>query len=164
MKPKEKEFCRLTALCGEPSRAAYMAGYRHPERRWQQLLCREDIAAEIKRYASLLRSVYEDTAVGGLYRIAFGAHNDALRLLYRENLSDAELNDLDLSSVAEIKRTKDKSVEIKFVDRVKAIDKLNEIFNSSQELNSPGGLVEAIRLSAQALRRSADPERESDEV
>ena len=152
MKPKEKEFCRMMALCGEPERAAREAGYRHPQRRWQELLCREDIAREIKRCAAMLKSVYENNAVSGMYRLAFGRTGDALRLLYHEDPTDEELDALDLSSVAEIKRTKDKSMEIKFFDRVKAFDKLNESLHVSAEQNSAGGLIEAMRLSAQALR------------
>ncbi len=161
MKPKEKEFCRRMAACGEPERAARQAGYRHPDR-WQKLLCREDIAAEIKRCADVMRAVYENTAVCGLYRLAFGKPGEALQLLYREDPSAQELESLDLSSVAEIKRTKDKSVEIKFFDRIKALDKLNEIFNSSKEINSTGSLLETMRLSAQTLGKLAASEGDPD--
>lgn len=161
MKPKEKEFCRLTAICGDPARAAREAGIKSAKK-WQRLVCRADIAAEIGRNAEALRAVYRHTAMCGLYRTALSNPCDALKLLYHEDPTDAELETLDLSSVAEIKRTKDKSMEIKFFDRVKAADKLNELLNSSEELNSSGGLIEAMRLSAQALGRSVMPAGDDD--
>ena len=164
MKQREKDFCRLMAIYGEPERAARMAGYKHPADQWQKLLCREDIAAQIRTNAQSLRAVYEDTAVCGLYRLSFGKPSEAIRLLYREDPSDEELDALDLSSVAEIKRTKDKSVEIKFFDRIKAADKLNEALNSTKEISSGGGLLEAMRLSAQALGRIARTEDDDDGI
>ena len=163
MKPREKEFCRLMALCGEPMRAAREAGYKRPDR-WHRLLCRSDIAAEIKRCADVLRSVYASTAVSGLYRLSFGKTGDALRLLYRENPSEEELDSLDLSGVAEIKRTKDKSVEIKFFDRIKALDRLNDVLRSSGEAGASGGLLEAMRMSAMALSRTTDVEGDDDGI
>jgi len=163
MKPKEKEFCRFMAVYGEPMRAAKEAGYKHPEN-WPRLVCREDIAAEIRGCSASLRTVYQETAVSGLYRLAFGNPADALKLLYNENPSDKELEALDLSAVAEVRRTKDKSVEIKLYDRVKALDRLNDILNSSRELNPSGGLLEAMRLSAQALGRRGGSEGETDGI
>ena len=161
MKPKEKEFCRLTAICGDPERAAREAGYRSADK-WRRLICRADIAGEIRKNASTLRSIYRDTAMCGLYRMAFGKQSDALKLLYRANPSDKELEAMDLTSVAEIKRTKEKSVEIKFFERVKAAEKLNTLFNSSEELNSSGGLIEAMTLAAQALGHSTGSEGDKD--
>lgn len=163
MKPKEKEFCRQMAFCGDPERAAREAGYRSKER-WKQLLCRDDIASEIRRCTNSLRAVYQNTAVCGLYRMIFSKPSDALKLLYRENPTDAELEALELYGVAEIKRTKDKSVEIKFFDRVRATDKLSELLNSSGELNSTGGLLEAMRMSAEALGREIRSEGDNDGV
>ncbi len=163
MKPKEKEFCRQMAFCGDPERAAREAGYRSQEK-WKRLLCRDDIAGEIKRCTDALRAVYRNTAVCGLYRMIFSRPSDALKLLYRENPTDAELEALELYGVSEIKRTKDKSMEIKFFDRVKATDKLSELLNSSGELNSSGGLLEAMRLSAEALGKDTRFEGDDDGV
>lgn len=162
MKTKEKEFCRLMAYRGDAKRAARDAGIKADK--WQRLLCRSDIAAEIERCAESLRAVYRSTAVCGLYRTALSNPTDALKLLYREDPTDEELESVDLSSVAEIKRTKDKSMEIKFFDRVKAADKLNELLNSSKESSASGGLIEAMRLSAQALGRSVHAEGDDDGV
>lgn len=163
MKPKEKEFCRQMAFCGDPARAAREAGYRSAEK-WKRLLCRDDIVSEIKRCADSLRAVYRETAVCGLYHMIFSKPSDALKLLYRENPTDGELEALELYGISEIKRTKDKSMEIKFFDRVKATDKLSELLNSSGELNSSGGLLDAMRQSAEALGRVSRSEGDQDGV
>ena len=163
MKTREKEFCRLMAIYGDPYKAARQAGFRKPDEKWQELLCREDIAAHIRKFARALRAVYEDMVACSLYRLSFGRSNDALRLLYSENPTAEELEALDLTSVSEIKRTKDKSVEIKFFDRIKACNQLQVVFNSSEESNPSGGLIEAMRLSAETLGRIARTEGDADE-
>ena len=150
MKPREKDFCRRLALCADPIRAAREAGYKHPEASLCRLMGREDITAEVRRLCANLRTLYESVAVSGLYRLACGGAGDALTLLYSDSLTPEQLSELDLSRVSEIKRT-DKGVEIKFCDRVKAIDKLSELLGGDAENRSAGGLLEAMMLSAQAL-------------
>lgn len=150
MKPKEKEFCRLMTVYADPVRAAREAGYKHPETAWSELTAREEIVGEIRRRCENMRSIYEHTAVCGLYRLAYGGMSDALTLLYREDLSPQELRSLDLMNVSEIKRT-DKGVEIRFCDRIKAIGALSEALGTGDAHGSGAGLLDAILLSAQAL-------------
>ena len=150
MKPREKEFCRLMTVYADPVRAAREAGYKHPEKAWSELSAREEIVGEIRRRSENIRSIYESTAVCGLYRLAYGGAGDALTLLYREKLSEDELHRLDLRNVSEIKRT-DKSVEVRFCDRIKAIEKLKELLESGSKQGSGTGLLDAILLSAEAL-------------
>ena len=150
MKPKEKDFCRRLALCADPMRAVREAGFRHPEQSLCKLMVREDIAEEVKRLSRNMRSVYESIAVCGLYKLAYGGTGDALTLLYGDSFTADQLREMDLSRVSEIKRT-DKGVEIKFCDRVKAVDKLGELFSGGNESGTAGGLLEAMRMSAAAL-------------
>ena len=150
MKPKEAEFCRLMTVYADPVTAAREAGFKHPERAWTELSARKEIVGEIRRRCENIRSIYESTAICGLYRLAYGGASDALTLLYRDELSEDDLNLLDLRNVSEIKRT-DKGIEIKFCDRIKAIDKLHELCGSGAEQGQGTGLLDAIRLSAQAL-------------
>ena len=149
MKPKEKEFCRLMAVSADPVRAAREAGYRHPGRDWSKLVTREEIAAEIRRQCENIRSIYESTAMCGLYRLAYGGVGDAVTLLYRKDFSEEELRALDLRNVSEIKRS-DKGIEIKLCDRIKAIDKLQELLGNGTH-SCGAGLLDAIMQSAQAL-------------
>ena len=76
--------------------------------------------------------------------------SDALTLLYRDDLSEEDLGMLDLRNVSEIKRT-DKGIEVKFCDRIKAIDKLQELLGSGEEQGNGSGLLDAILSSAEAL-------------
>ena len=59
-----------------------------------------------------------------------------------------------------MKRT-DKGVELKFFDRLKALDKLSELSDTVADSRSAGGLLEAMRLSAQALREAGEMEDEN---
>ena len=154
LKHREEEFCRLVAVLGDPAAAARQAGYRDPQEKWPSLIAREDIARGIRKAARNVRGVYEDAARCNLYRVMFSENTDAFRLLYRDTITDEELAGLNLSGVAEIKRTKDKSVEIKFFDRLKVLDKLNAAEGESN--GSAGGLLEAMRLSAQAILASRE--------
>ena len=150
MKPREKEFCRLMTVVADPIKAARIAGYKHPERAWSELSAREEIVSEIRRRCENIRSVYEHTAICGLYKLAYGGVSDALTLLYRDDLSEEDLRMLDLRNVSEIKRT-DKGIEVKFCDRIKAIDKLQELLGSGTEHGNGSGLLDAILSSAEAL-------------
>ena len=55
-------------------------------------------------------------------KIAFGKANDAVKLMFEPT----DIDTLDLFLVAEMKLTKDKSLEIKFFDRLKALEKLSD--------------------------------------
>ena len=164
MKKREREFCRLTVVLGDPQTAAQRAGYRHPEEVWTELFTRADIAAEIRRVTKEVSKVFRDTLLCGVFRMMSAQNNDAVRLLYHEEMSDREIREMNLSGVAEIKRTKDKSVEIKFFDRLKALDKLAELNETVSDSASAGGLLEAMRLSAQALHEMRDREDDGDAV
>ena len=162
MKPREKDFCRLMTAYADPLRAAREAGYKNPDRACIELMTRDDIGKEINRMSGNIRSVYENSAVCGLYRLAYGGVGDPLTLVYRDDLTDEELSSLDLLNVSEIKRTKDKSIEIKFFDRIKAVEKLNDILCSDTARRESGGLLDAILRSAEAL--GSNPGVSTDEV
>ena len=152
MKKREKDFCRLTAVYADVLRAAREAGYKKPEQALSKLITRGDIAAEIRRMSENSRSVYRDAAAGGLYRLACGAPGDAITLALCDSVPLSRLKELELSAVQEIKRT-DKGVEIKFCDRIKALDKLAELEDRGASKGA-GSLIDAITRSAQALSAS----------
>ena len=78
--------------------------------------------------------------------------NDALTFINREIILKEDLKELDLRNVSEIKKT-DKGIEVKFCDRIKAINKLQELLGSSGGQGNGAGLLDAILLSAEALGR-----------
>ena len=160
LKHREAEFCRLTAVLGNPVKAAERAGYKHPDEAWTQLITRQDIADEIHRAALEASRVFRDTLMCGVYRLMSSDNSDAVKLLYRDDISDSEIEEMNLSGIAEMKRT-DKGVELKFFDRLKALDKLSELSDTVADSRSAGGLLEAMRLSAQALREAGEREDEN---
>lgn len=82
------------------------------------------------------KKITEKEICEGLRRLAFGDITDAIILLYEseENIINL-LPSLDLFNVSEIKRPKGGGMEIKFFDRLKALEKLREL----ADYNSEGG-------------------------
>ena len=151
MRPREKEFCRLTAVLGNPREAARRAGYKHPDEAWPSLIARGDVAEEIHKVAQDVSRVFKDTMLSVMHRVISADSADAVRLVYRNNVSDEEISRMNLSGVAEMKRT-DKGVEIKFFDRIKALDRLYELSGDTDGEQYSGGLIEAMCLAARSLR------------
>ena len=127
---KEILFCNLYSATRNPREAAARAGYKiFPEKIGLRLLNRQDIKDAL---SAIKRQVQKGDAAAGLKRLAFSSVSDALRLLYAEDpLTPAELERLDLFMVSEIKRPKGGGLEIKFFDRIKALEKLSELDNIS---------------------------------
>jgi hypothetical protein len=84
----------------------------------------------------------------GLRRLAFGEIQDAVSLLFEseENILHT-LPKLDLFNVSEIKRVKGGGMEIKFFDRLKALDKLSQVVNSNESM-SASSFYDALEKSA----------------
>lgn len=151
---KEKTFCNCFVSCGSADEAAYSAGFvRNPKRSGEELLCREDIADEIKRLGKCRTSSLSEIATVGYRRLAFGKISDAVSLLYMENPSREQLEHMDLFLVSEIKRPKDGSMEIKFFDRLKALEKLTD---DSEKEDRATPFYDAIVKGAEALRSETD--------
>lgn len=152
--PKERLFCSCYINSGNIKESATMAGYnRLPQQEGEKLLCRSDIIDEIARLTDLQRKSLSQMATVGYQRLAFGNIADAVELLYLENPTQQDLKSMDLFSVAEIKRPKDGAMEIKFFDRLKALEKLEQ---SSPESNGAMPFYDALRLGAKAVSQKKD--------
>lgn len=92
-------------------------------------------------------------AAAGYYRMAFGGVSDALRLLYTERPTEKELSEMDLFMISEIKKPKDGMLEIKFFDRLKALEKLG---SQHDEIVGAAGLFDAIGRGAQSAGSERD--------
>lgn len=88
----------------------------------------------------------------GYEKLALGGIADAVKLMYIENPSEEDLTRLDLFNVSEIKRPKDGAMEIKFFDRLKALEKLGEL--NEGETAKAATLFEALQNSTKALERA----------
>lgn len=146
---REREFCSCFLNTGSSSLAAQRAGWsKNPEQAGEKLLCRKEIADEIEALARQREKSLANMASVGYQRLAFGNIADAVSLLYMENPSRADLNEMDLFLVSEIKRPKDGSMEIKFFDRLKALEKLE---SKQEEENGVQSLFDAIDEGAKSV-------------
>ena len=124
---KEAEFARLTAVLGNAEEAAYKAGFTVlPGKKAEKLMHKKAVTDEIERVKKKLSEINE--AAVGLRRLAFGSVADAIKLAANFG-EEANPDSLDLFSVSEIKYQIGKGVEIKFYDRLKALEKLCELEN-----------------------------------
>lgn len=146
----------MAAVYADLRRAAREAGYKEPGKALVKMITRDDIAAEIRKMSGNSRSVFRSTAAGALYRLACGDVSDAMTLALSDCVPLTRLKEMDLSAVQEIKRT-DKGVEIKFCDRIKALDKLSGLEDEDAARGS-GSLIDAILRSAEALSGTSPEE------
>ena len=75
-----------------------------------------------------------------LAELAFGRANDCVRLALEDNLC---LDDLDLSLLSEVKRNEKGTVEIKLIDRLRALEQL------AQAAGSDNGEMDAFLQAMQ---------------
>lgn len=150
LSPREKQFCAWYSRGRNPREAAVRSGYLFPEKTALRLLRRKEVREEITRLDKQQGTTDKDIAFG-FTRLAFGCVSDAVSLLFKEEVTDSDLEKMDLFNVSEIKRKKNGEMEIKFFDRLKALEKLADItdMSSSDENNS---IFHAIAKGAAALR------------
>lgn len=126
------------------------SGFIFPEKYALRLLKRKDILDEIARIDKQRRATDNDIATG-FARLAFGCVSDAISLLFKDEVSASDIEKMDLFNISEIKRKKNGDIEIKFFDRLKALEKLTDITDLSSEENE-NSIFHAIEKGAAALR------------
>lgn len=151
-----KNVAEAAAACGIPESSAYEEGIkilRHPD----AFKFVTEIAVTMKRYDS-------DSVEESLDRIINGRINDAVILAKScpEELTEADVRKLDLYNVSELKFSKG-VCEIKFADRIKAIEKLNEIRTGRAADNAAQSFLDAINEAGEnGDDKSAAPPAEED--
>ena len=133
---KEREFCCNYINTGNIKESAIKAGYvKGPEKIGAKMLYKKEISSEIERLYEEKQKNLMYKACSGYERLAFGNIADAVRLLYLEDPNDVNLEKMDLFNISEIKKIKGGGVEIKFFDRLKALEKLEsaKVYNSKEE-------------------------------
>ena len=129
MAGEQKRFARFFFYLRNLREAALHTGARaeEAEDRGLELLHSAETEAELKK----LEEADSDTLTyvkRGLNRIAFGAVNDAVKLVFdAENMTARDIMGMDLFNVSEIKISGKNVLEIKFFDRQKALEKLGEL-------------------------------------
>ncbi|MDR0913805.1 MAG: terminase small subunit [Oscillospiraceae bacterium] len=146
---QEKQFCISFVRSGNIEDSAMAAGYaKNPRQSGDELMCKAEVIAEIERLSALQRKSLSLMAAVGYQRLAFGGVADAVSLLFMDNPSPRKLAKMDLFSVAEIRKPKEGSMEIKFFDRLKALEKLETALPPEDKAKS---LFEALSAGAVSL-------------
>lgn len=140
-------FCRAYLRTMDPERAAAVVGRKDG----YALLGKDQTKAKIEKMRTDAASqLHRADVTRRLAQLAFSRANDAVYLALHPDLADPER--LDLSAVQELKVT-EKGVELKLVDRVRALETL---FGFLEEDN--GGLEDLRRSLVQAAEVWRDAE------
>lgn len=125
---KELTFCHQYIKTGNPTEAARLSGYRgNLEKKGTELLSKHEIYESIEKIFKEKKKDLMYKAITGYERLAFGNISDCVKLLFSENIKPADLDKMDLFNISEIKKPKDGAMEIKFFDRLRALEKLEQI-------------------------------------
>ena len=145
---KEKDFCHYYMRLRNPKEAAQKSGYTIlPEYAGMCLLAKKHIRQRINELEKEARAD-QSLVSSGLQRLAFGSISDAVKLILAagDNTSP-DPDTLDLFNVSEIKYTCGKGMEIKFFDRLKALESLSKLTEDESQ-NSAHSFYEALERSA----------------
>lgn len=155
---RELLFCRHYLRTRTPREAALAAGYPYlfSKKKAEFLTDNPLILKEISRLEKeeKERLSLKSHMTSGLIRAALGDIGDAIKLLAmtdEEILASAEK--LDLFCVSEIKRPRGGGIEIKFIDRVKALSSLKELCDEENNISDESGLISALEACAGGLRK-----------
>lgn len=140
-----KEFAISFFHCRNPEEAAIRAGINPILAKLEgvKLMLDRRVRRQLDALEKLRRQEECDVRAG-LERLAFGRSNDAAALAFCEEVTPHMLAQADLFNVSEIKRVKGGGVEIKFFDRQKALEKLDELNAQLRNDRKAKNLVEAI--------------------
>lgn len=151
---KEMDFCRFFAVCRNVREAAQKAGFLFPERTGLKMLAKKQILSEIERYGEVIKQSAE--ATDGLRRIAFGSVADVVKLIFSPELAE-DAEKLDLFMISEIKLPKTGGVEVKFFDRIKALEALLKVSETGTD-EGAAPFINAIFKGASAITNVSESE------
>ncbi len=94
------------------------------------------------------KKITQKEVAEGYRRLAFGDVQSAIKLLFESDEAVlTSLDSYDLFNVSEVKKAKGGVMEIKFFDRLKALEKLNELALAGEQ-KAAGSFLEALEKSA----------------
>lgn len=147
---KRKLFCYYYLILGNVYEAAVKAGFPPSTALVDGLQTLENSGCKLRlqRLQTVTNQPVARLVTAGLERLAFGSINDAVSLIFcEEQLSQNAVSSLDLFNVSEIKKVKGGGVEIKFADRVKAMEQLLACDRENSDFNNAQCLIDALSVS-----------------
>ncbi|HJB53308.1 MAG TPA: terminase small subunit [Candidatus Oscillibacter pullicola] len=139
---RAEAFCRKYLQCMDPEQAAVLAGCADGYAMLEAKMVRRRLERMRKAAAGQVR---REDAVRRLAQLAFGRVNDAARLALHS--AEADLETLDLSAVAELKVTDKGGVEVKLIDRIRALEALCGLL-SEEKAEGAGELYRVLADAA----------------
>ncbi len=145
---KDRLFCHYYCTYQNEKEAAKKANIL--EKKAFKLLNKPEIQQEIKKIKTQIdNNQLMHLATTALKRLIFCNPNDTLILAIKnDQLSELEIENLNLFQISELKKQKDGSLEIKFFDKLKAINCLIEIANQLNNLNQTNNFLNALNSSS----------------
>ena len=140
---EENVFCRAFLRTMDPERAAAEAGKRDGFSALKRQALQETLE---EMRISTANQIRREDVIRRLAQLAFGRANDAVKLALHPETADPE--ELDLSALSELKVT-DKGVEVKLIDRVRALEALHGLLESG----GSGGAEELYRALEDAAEQ-----------
>ena len=125
---QRKAFCAAYLQTMDPAGAAQQAGADDGFELLQDQRVKNRL--ETLRAAAAAQILREDV-IRRLCQLAFGRSNDAV-MLALSGEKEMDPRQLDLSAVAEFKRTDKGGLEVKFVDRIRALQALAELLGGDE--------------------------------
>ena len=152
---KEQLFCYYYSQFQNHKEAAIKSGFNKKKADviGAKLLLKDNIK---ERIDNILKENKKNDllqkTIMGLERLAFGSISDAIKLTFAQTLEDIpDLLEMDLFNISEIKKSKTGGVEIKFFDRLKALEKILEISQLTDNKSGEFDFFDAIKQSAKAI-------------
>ena len=143
------DFCCYYVMLGDVTEAAVKAGHDRKNALTEGIKLLE--SEKCRKIISRIRNAVSgsNNVSTGLKRLAFGNCTDAVYLVFADELPPPDvISGLDLFNVSEIKRIKGGGVEIKFFDRLKALEKLFEMENTFSDKDKATDLIKALADSS----------------
>ncbi len=126
LEQNEKDFCCAYLNTLDANRAAQLCGTENG----YEILQQKNIQQYLKQMRKSVREMVQpEDVLRRLCQIAFSQPNDAVALACGQQYGNIE--NLDLAAVAEFKR-KEEQIEVKFLDRVRALQVLGELLNGTE--------------------------------
>lgn len=139
-------FCTAYLATMDPRRAAELAGrgdgfalLRSEQTTKRLTQMREAAAGQIQR----------EDVIRRLCELAFGRANDAIALALAPPEKRPDPKELELSAVAEFKVTDKGGVEIRFTDRIRALEALAELLGADNGKEGPADFFRALETAGE---------------
>ena len=129
----QKIFCYYFVETGNPEKAFDIANMENSAENIPKLMLDESIRSEIKKIYEYKKQNLSMKAEIGYEHLAFGEIFDCIKLIFLKDIENYGIENMNLFNISEIKRLKDGTMEIKFFDRMKALEKIEQIESTKAE-------------------------------